>query len=180
VERLHLGLASAAQRRAPLLAAAAPLHVAPAHAQRQDAHLLRAMRKGVVLRDGALRRVQVGVPPSPSLPLWSPSRRTCTMASYMRRSARRPCGVSRLESDRSTPLAARRSPRVSAPSDCSGRHSERHSEREGERDTVGEKVREGGTPTCSRRATADAKRFSPPRSVVSSLYLRVPVCVGAG
>lgn len=52
----------------------------------------------------------------------------------------RPSGLSKLLSDRSTPDAARRSPRVKAPRDC------------------------------SRRATAAAKRCSPPRLVIASLY----------
>ena len=52
----------------------------------------------------------------------------------------RPSGLSKLLSDRSTPDAARRSPRVRAPRDC------------------------------SRRATAAAKRCSPPRLVIASLY----------
>ena len=52
----------------------------------------------------------------------------------------RPSGLSKLLSDRSTPDAARRSPRVRAPRDC------------------------------SRRATAAAKRCSPPTLVIASLY----------
>ena len=61
-------------------------------------------------------------------------------ASYMRRSALRPRGESKLASERSSPEAARRSPRVRAPSDC------------------------------RRRATAEAKRASPPTVVTHSLY----------
>ena len=52
-----------------------------------------------------------------------------------------PRGLSKLLSERSTPEAARLSPRVSAPRDC------------------------------SRRATAAAKRCSPPRLVMASLYM---------
>lgn len=68
-----------------------------------------------------------------------------TTSSYIVRSALRPNGVSTFCSDRSIPLAARRSPRVSAPSDC------------------------------SLRATAAAKRLSPPTSVVTSLYIGADV-----
>ena len=58
----------------------------------------------------------------------------------------RPSGLSRLLSERSMPEAARLSPRVRAPSDC------------------------------SRLATADANRFSPPRLVTTSLYMGQLVC----
>ena len=63
----------------------------------------------------------------------APARRTSS-------SARRPSGESRFPSLRSIPVAARRSPRVSAPSDC------------------------------NRRATAAAKRRSPPRLVLHITY----------
>ena len=63
-----------------------------------------------------------------------------TSASYIFFSARRPSGESRFPSLRSIPVAARRSPRVSAPSDC------------------------------NRRATAAAKRRSPPRLVLHITY----------
>ena len=52
-----------------------------------------------------------------------------------------PKGLSKLLSERSTPEAARLSPRVSAPRDC------------------------------RRRATAAAKRCSPPMLVIASLYM---------
>ena len=58
----------------------------------------------------------------------------------------RPRGLSKLLSDRSMPEAARLSPRVRAPSDC------------------------------SRRATAAAKRFSPPKLVATSLYMGPVTC----
>lgn len=79
------------------------------------------------------------LPPPPQTHTYTPHTHTPT---HTHVTHLRPMGLSKFCSLRSTPLAARRSPRVSAPR------------------------------LCSRRATAAAKRFSPPIRVEMSLRAR--------
>lgn len=101
----------------------------------------------------------------------------------------RPSGLSKLDSDRSMPEAARRSPRVSAPSDCSegvpsGLNidvgARQFATRQEDR-TIASYMADSFhctdvCHTCRRLETAAAKRFSPPRLVLTNLYTGPHTC----